>query len=161
MDFLFYSISWSQSLTFILPFKGAPVTWCIVYTVFPPFVCVRLCLCWFSVIIHDPDCSSVTLPAVMYETVAHWAQTGGEDFMENLEMILQIWLMIRWNFSFCSFSLKEKEMACILLSHPTFSRGRSVKTYRIFPTREGWIHVFSNTSKLQRLLWLRKKVKDI
>ena len=43
------------------------------------YVCVCVCVCvsvpWFSMIIHDPDCGSVTLPAVMYETVAHWAQT--------------------------------------------------------------------------------------
>lgn len=38
------------------------------------------CRCLFvfgsrlAVIIHNPGCSSVTLPAVMYETVAHWAQ---------------------------------------------------------------------------------------
>lgn len=35
-------------------------------------------LFWFSVIIPDPDCSSVTLPTVMYDTEAHWAQIRGE-----------------------------------------------------------------------------------
>lgn len=38
----------------------------------------RRCLFVFgsrlAVIIHNPGCGSVTLPAVMYETVAHWAQ---------------------------------------------------------------------------------------
>lgn len=42
-----------------------------------PHLCVHVFMFvrWFSVIIHDPDCSSVTLPTVMYVTVAHWAQT--------------------------------------------------------------------------------------
>ena len=49
--------------------------WAVVGT--NPFSSCQCCFVfgsWIAVIIHKQGCSSVTLPAVMYETVARWAQ---------------------------------------------------------------------------------------